>query len=407
MNILLINKFFWKKGGSETVFFGEKELLEGNGHNVVPFSMHSDQNIDSEYSKYFVSEVSYDGQGLAGKLKAASKIIYSFEAKKNIENLLGDIPVDIAHFHIFQHQISPSVFGPLRKRKIPLVLTLHDLKPICPNYQMYTQGDVCEKCKGGKFYNCFLNKCTKNSSVKSFINVVEMYFHYFMKYYQNVDKFIAVSNFHRNKMIEFGFPAEQIAYIPNFIDIENFPYSTVDKGYAIYFGRLSEEKGLETLLSAAQLCPDIPLVIVGSGPLEKELHDYTITNNISNVEFVGYKSGKDLTDLLSNASFSILPSRVYENCPMAVLESLAIGKPVIGADIGGIPELISEDKDGYIYKNDDVQALVEKMNLLWNSPEKRLEMGKFGREKIARDFTKEKHYEALMSVYDDLTTAGA
>jgi len=402
MNLLLINKFYWKKGGSETVFFGEKELLERHGHNVVPFSMHGKLNIESKYSKYFVSEVNYDGQGIKGKLKAAGKIIYSFEAKNNITKLLNDLPIDIAHFHIFQHQISPSVFGPLRKKKIPIILTLHDLKPICPNYKMYTNGHVCEECKGRKFYNCFLNKCTKDSSLKSFINMIEMYFHYLMRYYQDVDKYIAVSNFHRNKMIEFGFPAEQIVCIPNFIDIDNFPYSDVDKEYVIFFGRLSEEKGVTTLLEAAQLCPDIPVIIVGSGPLEKELIEYAVSNNINNVKFVGYKSGADLIQLLSDSSFSVLPSRVYENCPMSILESLAIGKPVVGANIGGIPELIDEGKDGYVYKSDDAHDLADKMKNLWESPEKRLEMGRYGREKISEKYTKEKHYLALSELYKDL-----
>ena len=166
MDILLINKFFWKKGGSETVFFGEKALLEENGHKVIPFSMKDQKNEQSEYSQYFIDSVNYDAGGLKNKLSAAGKIIYSFEARNNMKRLLSDVHVDLAHFHIFQHQISPSVFGPLKSKKIPLVLTLHDLKPICPNYKMYTNGKVCEECKGRKFYNCFRNKCTKGSTLK-------------------------------------------------------------------------------------------------------------------------------------------------------------------------------------------------------------------------------------------------
>ena len=402
MDILLINKFFWKKGGSETVFFGEKELLEEYGHKVIPFAMHGKNNLSSEYSKYFVNEVDFDDGGLKGKISAASKIIYSFEANRNIKKLLVDVDVDVAHFHIFQHQISPSVFAPLKNKNIPLVLTLHDLKPICPNYKMFTNGEVCEKCKGQKFYNCLINKCTKGSVIKSLVNVVEMYFHYLMRYYQNVDKYIAVSKFYQRKMIEFGFPEEQVAYIPNYIDIDKFAYSDVDDRYAIYFGRLSEEKGLETLLDASKLCPEIPLVIVGSGPQEAELQSYVKKNAISNVSFAGFKSGADLTELLSKASFSVLPSKWYENCPMSVLESLAIGKPVIGADIGGIPELINHEVDGLIYINDDPNDLAAKMQILWQKPELCIEMGIRGREKVASDFNKQKHYESLLSVYKNL-----
>ena len=148
MNILFINKFFWDKGGSEAVYFGEMDLLEKHGHTVIPFSMQDERNHASEYSKYFVSNINYETATKYEKFVSASRIIYSFEAKRKITELLENIKIDVAHFHIFQHQISPSVFGPLKKAGIPIVLTLHDLKPMCPNYQMYTQGHICEKCKG-------------------------------------------------------------------------------------------------------------------------------------------------------------------------------------------------------------------------------------------------------------------
>ncbi|MGB5277322.1 MAG: glycosyltransferase family 1 protein, partial [Gammaproteobacteria bacterium] len=188
MNILFINKFYWKKGGSEAVYFAETALLEKHGHTVIPFSMLDEQNEPSEYSRYFVSNINYDNASSLEKLVAASRIIYSFEARKKIKELLNDIKIDIAHFHIFQHQISPSVFGPLKEAGIPVVLSLHDLKPMCPNYQMYTHGHTCEKCKGHKYYHCFLNSCTKGSRAKSLINTVEMYFHHFMgSYRKDVD----------------------------------------------------------------------------------------------------------------------------------------------------------------------------------------------------------------------------
>ncbi|MFK5895095.1 MAG: glycosyltransferase, partial [Pseudomonadota bacterium] len=269
MNILSINKFFWKKGGSEAVFFSEKEILEKHGHHVIPFSMQNKNNLTSAYSKYFVDEVNYTGGNSVDKLKAAFKIIYSFDAKNKIQSLLSEHKIDIAHFHIFQHQISPSVFAPLKKRNIPLVLTLHDLKPICPNYQMYVNGKVCERCKGRKFYNAFLNSCTKGSRIKSLINTIEMYFHYFMGYYQNVDKYIAVSHFHRNKMLENGFRESQIDLLPNCIDPQIFNYSDNDDNYAVFVGRLSHEKGVKTLIYAAELCPEISIKIIGTGPEEK------------------------------------------------------------------------------------------------------------------------------------------
>jgi len=405
MNILSVNKFFWKKGGSEAVFFTEKELLEKHGHQVIPFSMQHKNNLESDFSQYFVDEVDYTSGSALDKLNAAFKIIYSFDAKQKMQHLLKEQRVHLSHFHIFQHQISPSVFAPLRKKGIPIILTLHDLKPICPNYQMYVNGEVCERCKGRKFYNSFLNSCMKGSKAKSLISTVEMYFHYLMGYYQNVDKYIAVSQFHRNKMIENGFAPTQIELLPNCIDPQVFDYSDKDEGYAVFVGRLSKEKGVSTLIEAAELCPDIPIKIIGTGPDEAQLKQSVQQKNLSNIEFLGYKTGDDLISVMANSSFSIITSIVYENCPMSILESFALGKPVIGSKIGGIPELINENIDGLTFTPGDAESLAEKMQNLWSGQDaitKRKEMGRAGREKIVTDFNPEKHYETLNAIYQSV-----
>lgn len=402
MNILFINKFYWDKGGSEAVYFGEIDLLQKHGHKVIPFSMQDERNHPSEYSKYFVSNINYETATKVEKAISASRIIYSFEAKNKMAELLKNEKIDVAHFHIFQHQISPSVFAPLRKAGIPIVLTLHDLKPMCPNYQMYTQGHTCEKCKGHKYYNCFLNSCTKGSRAKSLINTIEMYFHHIMGYYKNVDRYIAVSNFFKEKMTEFGFDKNNIEYIPNFIDTDRFKFQTADKGYALFLGRLSSEKGVDVLLKACEKVREIPLVIAGTGPKEEELKQIVKEKGLSHVTFAGFVSGDDLLNLVTEASFTVLPSQVYENCPMSILESMAVGTPVIGAQIGGIPELINEGIDGYTFVATDPSDLANKMKALWNDPDKRTEMGKKGSEKVNKRNIPEKQYEDLMKVYNDL-----
>ncbi len=403
MKIISVNKFFWHKGGSEAVFFGEKELLESKGHEVVPFSMQSENNLDSPYSEYFVENVDYAASGKTGKIKAAMNIIYSFEAKAKMQKLLKQFVPDIAHFHIFQHQISVSVFGPLRKKKVPLVLTLHDLKPICPVYTMYTNGQVCEACTGQKFYNCFLKKCTKGSRFKSLINTVEMYFHYMMGYYQNVDRYIAVSHFHRNKMLENGFKEDQVVYIPNYIDIEKFHLPYKDEGYGLSFGRLSHEKGLEHLIEAAAIANTVPMYIAGTGPLEEALKAEVEKRNLTNIKFLGFVSGDDLLNLISGASFTAISSIVYENCPMSVLESLALETPVIGANIGGIPELVENEVDGYIYEAGNSQELADRINKIMLDSNVRKQMGEAGRKKIVERFDKEQHYEKLNALYESLS----
>lgn len=402
MKILTINKFHWLKGGSEAVYFGEAELLELNGHQVIPFAMKGYQNVSSVFSKFFVENVDYEKGGLANKISAASKIIYSFDAKYKMNTLLAEVKPNIAHFHIFQHQISPSVFSPLKSKGIPLVLTLHDLKPICPNYKMLTHDGICERCKGGKFYNCFFYKCSKGSSINSLVNMVEMYFHYARGYYQCVDKFIAPSNFYRNKMIEFGFPASQVVHISNFIDLTKFTCSDTDHGYGLYFGRLSEEKGVQTLLDALTSHPNKPFYIVGSGPLEKVFQQSAVDLGLTNVRFLGFKTGDELKKLIMEASFTVIPSEWYENCPMSVLESFAMGKPVIGARIGGIPELINEGVDGATFESGNAVDLAEKMRFLWDSPELRIKMGKIGREKVEREYNTQLHYERIIAVYKEV-----
>lgn len=402
MIVLSINKYYWKKGGSESVFFSEKDMLESAGHTVIPFSMHGKQNEKTPYSIYFTNEVDYSKLGIKNRLLSASKIIYSVDAKNKIQMLLSEYSPNISHFHIFQHQISPSVFGPLRKMGVPIILTLHDLKPICPNYKNYVNGKVCEACNGRKFYNCLLNKCTKGSTLGSLVNMVEMYFHYAMGYYQNVDRFIAVSRFYKQKMVEAGFPEKQIDYLPNYIDVTTFDPSVRDKGYILYFGRLSEEKGVSTFLDAAMKNKDISHFVVGAGPLEEWLKHKADESGLENVRFFGFKQGDELRKLLSESTCVVIPSEWYENCPMTVLEAFAAGRPVIGSDIGGIPELIENNVDGFVFEPGNAESLSDHIKWIWENRSMAREMGLQGRRKVEQKFNVEAHYQGLISIYNSV-----
>jgi glycosyltransferase involved in cell wall biosynthesis len=406
VNILTVNKYFWRKGGSEVVFFNEMDLLRKHGHQVIPLSMKNQKNIDTPFEDYFVEEVDYERPGIGNKLINASKVLYSFDARSKMNKLLSDHRFDIAHFHIFQHQISPSVFGPLCREGVPLVLTLHDLKPICPNYKMYVNGGVCESCKNRKFYQAAFKRCNKGSLLNSVVNMLEMYLHYLFGYYQNVHRYIAVSRFYQKKMIDFGFPEEQVVYIPNMIEVDESLLSMEDEGYALYFGRLSEEKDVVTLVMAMKLVPDLKLVIAGTGPDEPLLKELTVEQKINNVEFVGFQSGDNLNRLISQAAFTVLPSKWYENCPMSILESFALRKPVVGARIGGIPELIEKNVDGFHFSPENGQELAEKLSRMVDIGKAgRREMGMNGYEKVKRNHSPEQHYQKIMSVYQSYTKA--
>jgi len=400
LNILSVNKFYWRKGGSEAVFFGEKELLEGHGHTVWPFSMQSSDNLESEFSRYFVDEVDYESPSKIDKIKNASKIIYSFDARSKMERFLRDYTPDVAHFHIFQHQISVSTFGPLRKRGIPIILTVHDLKPMCPNYKMYVDGEVCEACKGGKFVNCFKRRCNDGSTGKSLLNTLEMYFHHARGYYDWVDQYITVSQFYRDKMLEWDFPESQVTYLPNYIDFEKIPARQEAGEHVLFFGRLSEEKGIEQVLAAARVNSDIPHLIAGTGPAEAALKQQAADQDITNVKFVGFQSGQALEDLIANSRMAVIPSTWYENCPMSVLESFAHGTPVVGSRIGGIPELIDEGVDGATFDVGNIGQLAAAVRKFWDDSELALRAGQAGKEKTEQRFNKDSHYEQLMAVYD-------
>ncbi|MCU7848061.1 MAG: glycosyltransferase family 4 protein [Candidatus Thiodiazotropha sp. (ex Lucinoma kastoroae)] len=403
MNILSVNKYYWRKGGSEAVFFDEMDLLRRKGHQVIPFSMKNKYNIDTQYEKYFIEEIDYSRTDIGSRLSNAAKVLYSFDARSKMKQLLAGHRFDVAHFHIFQHQISPSVFGPLAQHGVPLILTLHDLKPICPNYKMYVDGGVCEACKDRRFYHSTLRRCNKNSLMNSAINTLEMYLHYALGYYQGVNRFIAVSRFHQQKMIDFGFPEKQLTYIPNMMELDPSNLSGQDEEYALYFGRLSEEKDVVSLIKAIRHIPCLNLIIAGTGPDELYLKELVVSLEINNVDFVGFQSGNELHRLIENASFTVLPSKCYENCPMSILESFAHGKPVVGANIGGIPELITDGLDGYCFTPENEYELAEKLKLMVSIGKTgRREMGINGYEKVKQNHSPEQHYEELMNVYQSL-----
>ena len=403
MKILMVNKFFYIKGGSETYYFALKKLLEENGDEVIDFSMKDKKNFESQYSKFFVDSVDYNKkQSLISKVKAGFKIIYSFEAKRKLEKLIKETKPDIAHLHIFQHQLSLSILDVLKKYNIPIVYTAHDLKMLCPNYKMLTHGKVCEQCKNGKYFNCLKNKCIKNSSIKSTIGMLEAYTNKLRKSYDIIDHIITPSEFYKDKFIEFGIEQEKISHIPNFLDTKQIKYDTIQTDdYFLYFGRLSEEKGIMTLIKAMEGIKCSNLKIVGTGPLEEEIKKYIKNNNIANIEMLGFKSGKELYTIVGNAKAVVLPSEWYENGPYSAIESLKLGRIIIGSDLGGIPELI--DGNGYIFEHGNIKELHEILEKVQNLDEKSIiKMQNKSYRKFEEEYTNKIHYRKIQEIYNKL-----
>lgn len=364
--------------------------------------MEHEQNFKSDYEEYFVKKVDYNSHNsFLNKLKLSANIIYSLEAKSNISALIKNSKPDIAHVHMFQHQLSPSILHEIKKSGIPIIYTTHDLKCMCPNYKMLCKGKICEKCKGLKFYNCFFNKCVKNSSSKSMLSTVEMYIHNLLKVYDLIDIFVAPSKFFRDKLIEYGFDSSKIVYISNFLDIEKYQPNYRYKNYFIYLGRLSEEKGILTLVESMKAVDAAAeLWIIGTGPVENDVTELIERSNLQNkVRLLGFKSGIELAELIKNAMFGVIPSECYENAPYSALEMMAYGKPIIGANVGGIPELVDNEKTGMIFRMGDPQDLAMKINKLVSNSELIQYYGENARNKLEENFNSTIHYQKIYSAY--------
>jgi glycosyltransferase involved in cell wall biosynthesis len=406
---LFLNKFYHLKGGSERVFFEEIKMLERHGHKCVPFSRRSPQDLPSEYSKYFAPPLPLD-QGMSLRaLKSAAEIIYSFEVKKYLGKLLSVVKPDIAHCHNIYGLLTSSVIDELYSREIPVIMSLHDYKIICPNYQLMNGSRICEDCKKHRYYKSIQFRCVQGSVPNSCIYALENYYNFITsKFHKKVSRFIAVSRFIKQKFIEFGFSPDQIDFIPNFIDTQKYKPSYRYDKYFLYMGRLSREKGVHTLLKAFRKLnrKDYKLMVAGDGPLKSELQGEKHRNGIDdNVNITGYLSGKALADAISNCACVVVPSEWYENCPMSILEALAYGKPVIGSGIGGIPELIEDETDGKIFECGNVEDLAAKMDQIAKLNSSELEeMGRSGRKKIEEHYNAEHHYQSLISLYKEILT---
>lgn len=404
MKVLLIDVYNFNKGGAETVCFNTGKLLEEHGHQVVYFTLKWPENNPSPFSKYF-PESKETRTGLLKPVKNLVTYFYHFEAAKKIEELIKAEKPDIAHIHLMWGQITPSIFPVLRRYGIPIVFTVHDYRIVCPAYTFRDgHGKICEACQGRHFYKCFTHKCCKGSWLMSGVMAAEQYFrNAFFNPAKYIDGFIYVSNFARTIQEKY-MPA--VKGKPN-ITLYNFSTSISAKAktmpkekYYLFFGRLSYEKGVKTLLEAFKTLPQCKLKIVGTGPKEEELKAFVKDNDMKNVEFLGYKRGKELSDLVSNAYFAIVPSEWYENNPMTIIESYSVGTPVIGAQIGGIPEIVVEGKTGYQFKSgdsDELRAKIQMADHLQDESYTALSQGTL--DFVTNNLSLESYYPKLISFY--------
>jgi len=352
MRILQVNKFYYLRGGAEKYLLAISQALEEQGHKVAIFAMEHPRNLPSPHTKYFVSRVSFSEPGLGNKLKAGRRIFWSREAARKFEKLIKDFRPDVIHFHNIYHHLSPSILKIAKRYQIPMIMHLHDYKLICPNYQLFTQGKYCERCRDRNYSHCTEYRCLKDSYAKSLLASLEMFYHHsWLKIYEkDLDRLIAPSRFIKDTFVRFGWPETKISQIYNFSEKKYLEAPLKPAGdYLLYLGRLAPEKGLSLLFEALKESGH-KLKIAGEGPERKELETLVKTLILKDqIEFVGFKSGSDLENLIAGAKAIVIPSIWPENMPFSLLEAMARGKAVIAAKVGGLSELIKDKENGFSF----------------------------------------------------------
>lgn len=403
MKILLINNFHYRKGGSESVYFNTADILRKNGHEVIFFSTIDEKNISCRQSHYFTAQNSS-----VLKIKGVRNFFFNTDAKCKLEELIVAEKPDIAHVHLFWGGISPSIFDTLHKHHIPLIHTAHDYRMVCPAYTFkLPDGTICEQCKGKHFYKCATQRCSKGSLMQSLIMSAEMYVR--NKWFapvKNIDGFVFVSRFSYDKHQQYlsGLTNDNSVILYNTTPrVDDRFTNTQARKYFLFFGRLSHEKGVGTLIKTFLQIPNAQLLIVGTGPEEASLRKMVADSNAMNIEFAGYKNGDDLKSIICNASFIVVPSEWYENNPMTIVESYTMGVPVIGSRIGGIPEIIEEGKTGYTFTPKDSTELcgiIERAIAL--SHQEYMQMSDCARQFAINNFDEQRYYITLMDFYNKI-----
>ena len=387
MKVLMINKFLYPNGGSETYIFKIGEWLEKNGHEVQYFGMeHAGRCVGNRVNAY-TSDMDFHGGSILSKLTYPIKTIYSSEARKQIRKVLDDFEPDVCHINNFNYQLTPSIILEIKKwnKNCRIIFTAHDYQLVCPNHMCNNPNthQNCEKCLGGHFINCTKGKCIHGSTAKSAIGTMEAMLWNGNGVYKNFDKIICCSEFLKKKMDINPVFAERTVAMHNFVEkVEN--RDVEKKDYVLYFGRFSEEKGIGTLIEAVQELPDVQFIFAGTGPLESEI------SGVKNIKNVGFQKGEALERLIREAKFSVYPSEWYENCPFSVMESQMYGTPVLGANIGGIPELIQVGKTGELFESGNKEELKSKI--------REMSSKRYKVEEISFD-TVDEYCQKLMKIY--------
>lgn len=410
--LLSVHRLHYRKGGAEAVHLDHLELFRERGWTCAEFAAQNQANEPSDFSAYFPSPFDENATGIFGMARQVPRFIYNREARDKFALLLDDFKPDIVHCHGFYHHLTPSIIQPALERGIPFVYTLHDFKLICPTYHFYSsERGVCEKCSGGRQWNCLTHRCTRQSLAKDAIFTAEgLAQWYLFDVLGKISAFVGPSRFIVDKFVAQGVDEARVRTIPNFFETtDDAPVSDADIAeakarygdYALFFGRMSQEKGVDRLIRAAA-ASGVKLVIAGDGPAANDLREFA-AGSPADIEFTGHQSGARLWALVQGARCIALPSICYENAPKSILEAQARGKVVICTDIGGLPELVEHGKTGFLVPPDDVEALGQTLLQVMNLADDELAViGEAASLRTRSAFTRDLYFEKMSTLYQDL-----
>lgn len=388
MRILLVHNFYQKHGGEDEIFKAYSYLFQGNSHYVISYTK------DNSYILNF---------NIWQKIKFIPTTIFSWKTYRDIRALVKKEKPDLAHVHNVFPLISPSVYKALKDSGIPTVQTFQNFRFLCPNGLFYTNGKICENCKAGNTIHAVFKRCFRRSYILSTLYAFTIGFHRAIGTFKKIDHFIAPTPFVANKYIESGLiSSDKISILPNFIleKQETKLFLERKEPYFLYMGRLSEEKGLWTLMKVVKELPEINLKIAGDGPLAPSIVDYIKKKELKNVEYIGFLEVREKWEILAKALAVIVPSQCYEAFPLVTIEAMISGAPVIASSIGSLPYIVEHGKNGFLFNPGDKEDLKVKLRVLWNNPDLAVEMGKTGRKIYESRYTAESHYKELMRIYN-------
>lgn len=408
----MVNKFLYPNGGSETYIFEIGKQLVKLGHEVEYFGMEHPERIVGNHAQSYTASMDFH-TGRLNKILYPFKIIYSLEARKKIRRVLDDFKPDIVHLNNFNFQLTPSIVYEIRayekdsRKRVGIIYTAHDYQWVCPNHMMQIPltGEICTRCIEGKVGNCTKYKCIHNSAVKSLLGTLEAWLYQRLKTYRRIDKIICPSGFMEKTLAHNALLVNKTVMLHNFINSDSIKKAELQEagslkeelgGYVLYFGRYASEKGIASLLSVCDELRDIPFVFAGSGPLESEI------NKLDNVTNKGFLRGEELKQTIKNARFVVFPSEWYENCPFSVMEAQMYQVPVLGAAIGGTPELIDNFRTGEWFESGNKEELKAKIEALWKD-EERCRKYKENCRKLSFD-TLDEYCGKLLRIYEEART---